>query len=715
MKINIAILSLGLACVAMIAEGPAAPPPSGPDLAVASKPVPLAFIANAGQADGRALYYARTSAYTLWLTREGLVFDRIEKGTQVGARRSVSRLDFINARRDVRISACDSLDYKVSYFFGRDESDWKTGVPTSRAVVYDDLYDGVDLEVYGTDRQVEYDWIVAPGGRPEDIRFAFAGDQKARLDRDGNLAVETGAGRIVHRSPVAYQDIAGRRRDVKAAFHDRGDGSYGFAVGAYDPRFELTIDPLVILYGTFLGGSKQDFGIKVALDRAGALYICGSTMSGDFPPELGSQTRWDYFVTKLSPDGASLIYTAFFPAANEWLYYASLDVDAKGFVYLAGITRSSSFPVKNAFQPESGGGFEGFILKLTRDGLGLVFSSYIGGSSEDGCYAVRADATGAVYLGGYTYSRDFPKKKAFQATFGGVMDGFVAKVDPTGSSLVYSTCLGGSKYDSVYAVQPASDGGLIIGGSASSPNFPRRAAFQKSYGGGYEDGFIAKLAPAGNALVFSSFLGGQGSDRVSAMTLDASGAIYVTGDASGTFPVRNAFQAVRGGGYDAVLAKIDPKGKALVYASYLGGAGHEAGFGIAVDADGAVCLAGFTDSVNFPVKNPYQRSRRGSQDCFLAVVDPSGSKLGFSTYLGGKYRETCFDLKSGAEGALYMTGAANSPDFPVPGAYQDALGGDHDAFILKLTLKPYFASKVGVNPLRKDRLRGPARGLGSGF
>jgi hypothetical protein len=719
MKTKTILSSLIFICAALVANGPAARPKPGlsPRAPGASGPAPLAFIANAGQADGRALFYARTSGYTLWLTREGLVFDRVEQGAPGGPRRSASRIAFRNADHKARISASDPLDYRVSYFYGRDESEWKTGIPTSRAVVYDNLYDGIDLKVYGTEREVEYDWVVAPGGRPGDIRFVVAGGRDAALDREGNLVVGTDAGRIVHRRPVAYQLIDGRRADVRVAFRETADGSYGFSVGAYDPRFELTIDPLVIVYGTFLGGSQQDFGTRIAVDRSGAIYLAGITLSGDFPPELGTQPRTDSFVTKLSADGASLIYTAFFPAANEYLMFTAVDVDAKGFAYVTGITRSSSFPIKNAFQPEFGGDFDGFVLKLTRDGQGLVYSSYIGGSSQEGGYVIKADAAGAAYVGGYTYSRDFPRKKALQSAFGGLMDGFIAKVDPSGSTLSYSSCLGGNNYDSLYAIQIAADGGLILGGATSSPNFPRRAAFQKSYGGGYEDAFVAKLSAAGNALVFSTYLGGGGADRVTALAVDATGAIYVTGDASGTFPVRNAFQTVRKGGYEAIVAKIDPKGRSLLYASYLGGAGHESGYGIAVDADGAVCVAGFTESLNFPLRNPYQPSRKGSEDCFLAVVDPTGSKLRFSSYLGGQYRETCLDMKPGADGALYMTGGTKSPDFPVPGAYQAALGGDVDAYILKLTLKPYFAAtgQAGVNPLRKDRLRGPARRFGSAF
>lgn len=695
MKTASALGLTGLACVMLFAGEPKIGPLPALAPSAVAVGAPLCFVANAGQADGRALYYARTPGYTLWLAREEMVFDRIERGATGEARRSASRLVFKNARRDVRVSASEPLDYTVSYFFGRDESEWKTGIPSSRAVVYEGLYDGIDLRVYGTNRRVEYDWIVSPGGRPEDICFDVAGGPEAAIDRDGNLAVGTAAGRIVHRRPLAYQVIDGRRAGVEAAFGKRPDGSFGFSLGVYDPRYDLVIDPLVIVYGTLLGGWKEDYGTRVATDRLGALYVAGVTFSGDFPPEMGNQPRMDNYVTKLSPDGASLIYTAFFPCANEWLNWASLDVDAKGFAYLTGITRSSSFPVKNAFQPKSGGGFDGFILKLSRDGRSLLYSSYIGGSSEDAGYAVRADASGAVYLAGYTYSRDFPRKKALQPAFGGVMDGFVAKVDPSGSSLVYATFLGGNNYDSVYAAQVAADGGLVVGGSTSSTNFPRRSAFQKSYGGGYGDGFVAKIAPAGNALVFSSFLGGGGGDSVGAVALDGSGAIYVTGNTNGTFPVRNAFQKVRGGGSDGVVAKIDAKGRSIVYASYLGGAGQETSYGIAVDANGAVCLSGYTGSLNFPVKNPYQRSRRGSLDCYLAVVDPAGN-LSFSTYLGGQYREANLGLTAGADGAVYITGATNSPDLPLPGAYQTELGGAYDAFILKLTLEPYFSPAAGV-------------------
>lgn len=687
MKIKVIVFCLSFACILLFSGQTAAGPAPAPDVNGVGSSVPLAFIANAGQTDAKALYYARTQGSTLWLTREGLVLDRVEIDQKGRTNRSVSRLIFKDTCQDFQVMASDPSDYKVSYFLGSDESEWKTGIPTSRAVVYKNLYDGIDLKVYGTDRRIEYDWILAPGARPERIRFSCTGAKKARLDDEGNLSVETPGAQILHRRPRAFQVIGGRRVDVEAAFRERTDGSCGFAVGAYDSRYELAIDPLILAYGTYLGGHKVDSASRLAVDRTGAIYVAGYTFSGDFPPESGSRPRQDIFVTKLSSDGQSLVYTAFFPAGGDLSINARLFVDFKGFVYLAGSTSSGGFPVKNAFQSKFGGGKDGFVLKLSRDGQSLVFSSYIGGGRDDVCSGLFADASGAAYIGGYTFSRDFPTKRAYQPAFGGALEAFVAKVAPAGSSLVYSTFLGGTKNDQASALTVDADGAAILVGITGSRDFPRKSAFQKSYGGGYFDGFVTKLSPAGNGLVSSTFLGGEKDDVILGVAADGSGAIYVAGYTNGMFPVKNAFQKTRKGGTDAFVTKFEPKGKAIVYSSYLGGSANDYGYEIAVDGDGAAYIVGYMESLDFPVKIPYQASLRGGQDAFLTIVDPSGLKLGYSTYLGGRYRETCFGIALGADGGIYLGGITNSPDFPVLGAYQDALAGDFDAFVLKFTLR----------------------------
>ena len=686
-------LSLFVVCAALFAgQKGSGPVPSGsvPTSGIAPTAVgvgtPLYFIANAGQMNSKAHYYARTPGYTLWLTREGLVFDRVENGEKGKAARSFSKMAFIGANKDIEVVALEPTDYKVSYFIGRDESDWKTGISTSRAVLYKNLYEGIDLKVYGTEKQVEYDWIVAPGAEPGQIRFALSGEGDGTINAEGDLVVETAAGRVVHRRPVAHQIIEGGRTGVGASFRKVKNGCFGFALGAYDPRYELTIDPLTLAYSTYLGGHDAEAQVRVAMDPTGAIYLCGFTFSGDFPPEFGAQPRKDFFLTKLSSDGASLVYTTFFPVAR-YPKETPVDilVDAKGFVYLAGVTGSTGFPVKNAFQTSLKGYYDGFVLKLSRDGQSLLYSSYIGGGGMDLCTSLAVDGTGAAYIGGVTSSRDFPRKKAYQTALRGFQDGFVAKVSPQGTSLVFSTYLGGSHGDRVNALAVDSEGAVVLAGETSSPDFPRKSAFQKTIGG-TADGFVAKLDAAGSGLVFSSYFGGSAFESFWALALDANDAVYLTGYTLGKIPTKNAFQTSRKGISDAFVLKVEPDGRSVAYSSYLGGVARDYAWGLAVDGSGAAYVVGSTESLDFPVKQPYQASRRGSQDAFLAIVDPAGTKLLVSTFLGGSYRDAAWDVFLGATGDILIGGQTNSLDFPSAGnAYQEELDGDYDAFVLKFT------------------------------
>jgi hypothetical protein len=685
MKIKGIVFCFYVACAALFAarsgtgSGPALKP------AGAGGAAPLYFIANDGQTDAAALFYAHTPSYTIWLTREGLIFDRIEKEKNGGTSRSVTGLAFKNVNKNFEVMASDPSAYRVSYFYGRDESEWKTDIPTSRVVLYKNLYNGIDLKVYSTAGQIEYDWIVSPGARPEQIQFAFSGKDKGRLNGEGSLAVETPAGRILHRKPRAHQMIADRRVDVEAAFCKTGDGAFGFTLEAFDRRHELVIDPLVLAYSTYLGGHNEDFALNLAVDPTGAIYICGETHSSDFPPVTQTLPRSDVFITKLSPDGKSLIYSAFFPSGYSH-EIMGIAVDAKGFVYLAGATKSSKFPVKNAFQAKAGGGgVDGFILKLARSGKSLVYSSYIGGTKSEECAAVYADASGAAYLAGSTTSPDFPTKNAFQKPHGGIRrDAFLAKVAPAGTSLVYSTCLGTTGDEICQGLAVEADGSATIAGNTTSSVFPVKSAFQKSYAGNW-DGFVTKFSPTGDSLVYSSYLGGPGYDGIYNMGMDAGGAVYLVGFTQGSFPLKNAFQKTRKGGSDAFVAKIEPNGKAIAYSSYLGGAGSDFASAVAVDGDGAAHVVGGTGSANFPVKSPYQAARRGSYDGFLTIVDPGGLKLLSSTYLGGSYRDSVLEIALDTSGAVYLCGMTNSLDFPTLGPYQKALAGDADAFVVKFS------------------------------
>jgi hypothetical protein len=647
---------------------------------------PLYFIANQGQTDRGVLYYATTPGQTLWLTQKGLVFDRTGSAASGEMNRTVSRLVFKNAHEDVALSPAELADYRVSYFYGRDEADWITDVPTSRAVLYKNLYDGVDLKVYGTDRKIEYDWIVRPSADPNRIRFSCEGEARAEIDGAGDLVVSTPSGELRHRKPSAYQVIEGKRVSVKAAFKAVGKGEYGFAVGRYDRRFDLVIDPLVLAFSTYLGGYGDEAAYSVAIDKAGAVYVAGYTNSTNFPPVKVSKPRNDAFVTKLSADGRSLVYSAFFPVSDQLVEnIEGIAVDGKGSVYLVGTTNSRSFPIKNAFQDTLKGKSSGFFLKLTPNGKGLAFSSYLGGSVCANGNQIALDAAGAFFVGGETSSPDFPILKALQKTKNGLWDAYIAKFSSDGKTLIFSTYLGGNGFENSAAIALDSEGAVYIAGYTESTNFPIKNAFQKTKGGGFQDGFITKVSSAGQ-LVYSSYLGGSGYDYSEAVAVDGTGAAYITGSADGPFPLKNPFQKSRKGKGDAYVTKVAPDGQSLVYSTYLGGAGLDAGNAIAVDGNGNAYIVGDTSSYNFPVKDAYQNVLKGSLDYFLTILAPDGKSLVLSTLMGGSYKDSCFGIALGADGTILITGWTNSLDFPILKPFQKSLKNGYDAFVMKLKL-----------------------------
>jgi hypothetical protein len=324
---------------------------------------------------------------------------------------------------------------------------------------------------------------------------------------------------------------------------------------------------------------------------------------------------------------------------------------------------------------------------LSRDGQSLVYSSFIGGDGEDNATSLSVDANGAAFIGGMTTSRDFPMRNPFQHAYRGLIDGFVAKVAPQGTELEYSTYLGGSNQELLENLALDADGSVVVVGATGSRDFPRKYAIQKTYGGSEFDGFVTKLNPAGNGLAYSTFLGGAGGDLLWGVALDTSGAAFVVGRTDGTFPLMNPFQNKRKGAIEAVVLKIAPNGKSLVYSSYMGGSSNDSAGSIAVDGRGTAYFVGSTKSANFPLKNAYQWTRRGSQDAYLAIVDPGGAKLLYATLLGGSVVESAYAVALGASGVIYLGGYTNSPDFPTAGKrYQNELSGGNDGFVVRFTL-----------------------------
>jgi hypothetical protein len=360
-----------------------------------------------------------------------------------------------------------------------------------------------------------------------------------------------------------------------------------------------------------------------------------------------------------------------------------LAVDGKGSAYLTGATKSRGFPVKNAFQPEmAGGGIDGFFLKLTPNGNGLVYSSFLGGGGYEYASHAAVDPSGSLTVAGSTASGDFPISGGVQKARRGQVDMFVAKFSPDGRGLVYSTYLGGYGQELLGALAVDGTGAAYLTGTTTGRGFPVKNAFQKQVAG-KGDVFITKLASAGDRIVYSSYLGGTSDEFGRALAVDAAGAAFIAGYTTGTFPLRNAFQKTRKGSYEGFVSKIAPNGKSLEFSSYLGGGGYDMLDAIALDAGGTVYVAGSTESRDFPLKAPIQSVLKGSMDGVLTAIAPDGRTFDLSTFLGGRYEDGLGGIALDADGNIILMGSTNSPDFPIQKAYQKTLAGSKDAVILK--------------------------------
>jgi uncharacterized protein (TIGR03437 family) len=651
--------------------------------------LPLSFEANHGQTDGRVQFLSRGRGYTLFLTATEAVLAR--DGSAV-------RMKFKGANPAPRITGVDQLAGSSNYFIGNDPGKWRTAVPTYGKVRYESLYPGVDLVFRGTHGRLEYDFLIAPGADPSLIRLAFEGADKLEVEARGDLVVHAGGGELRFRRPLVYQEVEGVRREVAASYVLEGyaggpakAGPYtapytaratlvGFQVAAYDASKPLIIDP-VLAYSTYLGGSGQDRGYGIAVDSSGNAYVTGCTSSSNFPTANALQAsfggNWDAFVTKLNAAGSALVYSTYL-GGNGVDVGNWIALDSSGNAYVTGETKSSNFPTANALQASFGGGvWDAFVTKLDAAGSALVYSTYLGGNGADGAEDVAVDSSGSAYVTGYTDSSNFPTGNPLQASYGGgSYDAFVAKLNAAGSALVYSTYLGGNGYEWGDGIAVDSSDNAYVAGFTDSSNFPTANPLQASSRGGM-DVFVTKLNAAGSALVYSTYLGGSGGDWAYVIAVDSSGNGYVTGcTSSSNFPTANALQASYGGGdADVFVAKLNPAGSALVYSTYLGGNGYDWVEGMAVDSSGNAYVVGRTDSSNFPTANALQASFGGVGDAFVTKLNAAGSALLYSTHLGGNGDDWGTGIAVDSSGNAYVTGATQSGNFPMAAALQPGYGG----------------------------------------
>jgi len=748
--------------------------------------VPLSFEPNQGQAASTVQFLARGSGYALFLAPGQIVLNLERQQPASAASVGTLRMSLIGASAKANALGLAPQPGVVSYFIGNDPKNWRSGIPTYGKVNYGQIYPGVDLIFYGNQRQLEYDFVVAPGADPSRIAWRIDG-ARASIDAEGNLVLSAPNGPASFKKPVLYQMNGDQKTPVEGSFAVAGH-EIRFRLGSYDHSRALIIDP-VLSYATYLAGSSTDhIGLPtgpgnlavgmsqgIALDSAGSVYVTGYTYSIDFPTKTPYQPapptkvagvspgQWpSAFVTKFSPDGSSLVYSTYL-GGNGYDNAYAIAVDSSGNAYVTGETDSPDFPVTNgAYQtvcspaPNNTGApvqnssdcyssnTSAFVTKLNPTGTSLVYSTFLGGNGSWAyATAIAVDGAGRAYIAGnenedcyrgqpYTFQSCFPTTNG--AVIGGVQPvggdpqfAFVAAFDPTGAQLLYSTLFGdlnfqctiacgGDTYGTGIAVDAS--GYFYLVGETMASNLPTTAGVIQPTGAPLGNpatyvqawrGFIAKFNPVtsagGASLAYSTYLGGKTGntgDFISGIAIDNESYAYVVGFTnSKDFPVTSgAYQTVCGpNGQNCAAAhvtKLNPTGSAIVWSTFVGDAKGDASDAvfftgpIQLDGTGNIYITGQVGT-GFPMINPVEPTATGGdQQVLVAELDPTGSKLLFSTTIGSNGLNTTepAGLAVDSAGDIYLAGNNAGPNLiTTPGAFQTTASNSgccYHGFVVKI-------------------------------
>ena len=725
--------------------------------------LPLAFEPNQGQASQGTQFVSHAGAYTLLLSGNRMVLALPRRGqSAIGKRPKIGplhrkagskasaggvagqivELSLVGGNRHATSVGENPLSGYSNYFIGSDPKRWRTHIPHFARVMYRDVYPGVDLAYYGSEARVEHDFIVRPGADPGAVTLAVDGCSGRVALAGGQAHLPLDGAEITLQRPHVYQDISGVRRSVAGRYVLRGHNRLGFRVASYDRHYPLVIDPVLALlaYSTYFGGSNDDVANGIAVDPAGNAYVVGYTISTDLPmspqayqPNLSTipdttgaglppTLTEDAFVVALDPSGANVLYSTYLGGTGDDRA-TSVAVDSSGAAYITGSTNSPGilggtvgFPTTiGAYQTQPTGGYDCFVTKIDPTGSTLVFSTLLGGSGDDVANGIAVDPDGTSYVTGTTSSADFPLINAVQPNYAGNQDAFVSQIDPTGTTLVSSTYLGGRSEDHATAIASDQQGSIYITGWTTSVDFPVTPGALQTHLNTVsgsptvgQNAFVAKLtlgtATTTPTLAYSTFLGGSGQDFGAAIAVGIDGAACVTGYTSspsgaGGFPITsNAADPVHRGIWDAFVSKLLPDGSGLAYSTFLGGSDYDDGRGIAVDADGNTYVTGETASRDFPVTpNSFQAALNtttdpatgsvSGTDAYVVAFDPRGV-ITFASYLGGADLDAGNAISADDQGSVYVAGFTRSTDFPTTSAIQPILAGATDAFIVKIPIPP---------------------------
>jgi hypothetical protein len=670
--------------------------------------LPLFFIENQGQVDARVKYFTRGQGHAIFFTSEGAALNLSRSAADGKGKSSAAvQLRPQGMRPGVEIVAAEPLAGKVNYYQGSDPGKWRTNVPTYGSILYREAYPGIDLKFYGAGKQLEYDLIVKAGADPSQVKFRYQGIKSLKVTKAGDLTVTLpDGGQLVQKKPVIYQDIDGQRVSRDGKFRLLGNRGYGFQLASYDSRYPLIIDPVNLVFSTYLGGTTWESGNAIAVDLSGDAIVVGSTQSTNFPTVAAIQAAYgggvdDAFIARFNPTGSALTFATYLGGNGDDIGMG-VALDPTGDIFVTGETSSTNFPLSGAggltpapFQSTLRGASNAFFTHLNNNGT-LAYSTYLGGSTNgsgpgsgsDMGKVIAVDSAQNAYIAGDTSSTDFPVVNAFQGTLNGTTNVFVAKMDPHvggAGGLLYSTYLGGAVSESVWGIAVDAADIAYLTGETESSNFPVTNASTLT---GFANVFVSKLNAAAigaASMVFSTYYGGTSVDSATGgIAVDTAGNFYIAGNTdSSDFPTVTPYQATLKGFNNAFVVKFNPAGTA-VYSTYLGGSGTDIAWFIAVDAVGNVYVTGETDSTNFPIFNPFQRTIPGASSAFVSSFNSLGTGLRFSTYLGGSGQDFGFGIAVDPLRGVYVTGLSLSANFPLVKPFQSVPGSLGSAFVTKL-------------------------------
>lgn len=646
------------------------------------------FLPNSGRLDAQVQYYGTSSNVDIFFTNSSVVFDIKDPDSLAELREALAdpdnqlplpnqkgqslHLTFPNALANVELIPGDENNARYSFFFGNDSRNWTNDQTSYRTMTYRNLWSGIDLVFTLNNGQLSYEFLTHDGGDLSDANLEWTGSDQIQTTATGT-EIETAYGTIVDSGSGIGRQI--EPSDDNLIFSSRGVGA--------------------LLWSTMIGGANNDEGASLAVASNGDIFITGETTSPDFPgtPGVYDETYGssvDLFISRFADEGGTLVWSSFIGTSNVD-YINAIHLDDSDNPIIGGRTYSSSFPTTAGAYDETfnGGGSDATLTKLSSDGSTLIFSTFVGGGDIDSFFDLVTDANGDIVCAGYTASSDYPTTPGvYQTTFAGPPYDFtISTISADGSTLLASTYIGGTDRDACRGVAIDSNGDILLAGFSFSTDFPVTAGTFQTVKSSIDDGALVKIPADMTSIIWSTFMGGNGSERALAVSLDSNDNPVMAGFTHSTdFPTTTgALQENHNSGMDAFVTKFNNADGTRLWATYLGGNGSDDGISVALDASDNPVVTGYTSSTNFPVNNlGYDSTANGGTDIFVSRLAADGSSLLWGTYLGGSGDETGMEVAIDGDDNPVVTGMTDDGSFPVSSwAYDTTHNGGDDAILAR--------------------------------